>query len=199
VVVVPTALHVHEREGSHDSNTTAGDQIRAYRDQLDTPLAVGFVGHDTEVEATNPSTITFRGVEHSITNGVRGTHIIDMEGGDLSILAHPGWTFPQETKRQAMDVVDDYGLDGVEKWTGGRRQYEGTLPVLEVAGDDAHSPLGTAYSYLRVNATDTTKDAVLGAIKRGDFDVVNRHRPARKTVHELEKYALLAGHYTPLL
>lgn len=197
--IVDTILHVHEREGSHDSRTPAGEMVETYRSMSSNPVAVGFVGHDEEVHVAAPGVITIPGAEYSKTPGPNGVHIVKLPNAGLRILAHPGRTWPEDTKANAMRAVDKYRLDGVEKYTAGKKQYSGNLPTLEVSGDDCHSPPGAGFSYLRVNADGLTEDAVCDALSRGDFDMVNRRPPHRLALHALDRVVVSAVSRTPLL
>lgn len=196
--VVTTVLHVHEREGSHDSRTPAGEMASAYQSMFDTPVAVGFVGHDEEVHVRTPGVITFSGSEFSKTSGPNGIHVIQFDEPGIRILAHPGRTWPNDTKREAKAAIEKYNIDAVEKYTGGRKQYEGHLPVVELNGDDAHSPIGAGRSSLRVDAPRLSKHAIAESLSRGDFDMVNRTPLHWSLLHTADRGVMSAISRTPL-
>lgn len=191
--VVPVALHVHEQNGSGDSRTAATEMLDAYRDVLGPAAAVGFVGHDSLVRTHDENSVTFDGVEHEVSTSPRRLHVVELPDHDFSYLAHPSETFPDDTRERAMETVRRLGLDGVEKYNAGEKQYEGRLPTLELAGDDAHNPLGAGVSYMKVRVRRPTEGNIMDAIRRGDYTLVNRPGRLRSMLHEVEKKGTLAS------
>lgn len=190
---VNTALHVHERLGSGDSRTAFGDMVDAYVAQLGTPLCLGVVGHDHHVSAKSMTlpdgVIVLDGIEHEVQTNPR-VHISEYPSQDLSILAHPRLSWPSNTLADTRRAVGRYGVDAVEKYNAGRKQFDGDVGVPMVAGDDAHSPVGVGRSWMRVDADEFSKNAVVDAILKEDFEIVNHHPLARSLLHRFDKSAL---------
>jgi hypothetical protein len=191
-VVVDTVLHVHEQQGSSDSRTPAGEMLSAYETRLGHPLAVGFVGHDHLVRTENRSIPTIDGVEHEKQTSPRRLHIVELVDHDIRYLAHPSETYPENTYERTREAIDEYNLDAVEKYNAGKQQYEGSLSVPELAGDDAHSPVGAGRSYMRVYAAGETEGEIVEAIMGGEFEVVNTNPPLSAAAHEVDKWGTLA-------
>jgi histidinol phosphatase-like PHP family hydrolase len=158
-------LHAHEAQHSFDSHTSVEEMARAYRAAgFD---AVGFVGHGEYTTVDAPGLVTINGVEHGVGPGV---HLVAYPQHDFYIAAHPRYS--ALPKRAVREFVDIYQPDAVEKFNSGVDQYTGRMDVIEVAGDDAHNPDQVATSYMDVRVESMTEDAIMDAIKRGDYDLV---------------------------
>lgn len=190
---VPVALHVHERNGSADSRTPAGEMVDAYKQKYGTPLAIGFVGHDHAVRVNHPDVVTLDGVEHEIRKRPTRLHVVEFLDHDFKYLAHPKTTFPDDTADGAMRAVERYDLDAVEKYNAGSKQYDGSLGVPEIAGDDSHSPLGVGESMLAVDVDRLTEDAVVDELKAGRVHMMNDPSRSRGVAHQAEKSLYLAS------
>lgn len=188
---VAVDLHVHERLGSGDSRTAAWQMADVMADRYGPAAAIGFVGHDTIVETSGGPTLTFDGVEHEPNPG-RWLHILEFPDHDFRVLAHPAKTFadPLEGARR---VIDERDLDAVEKWNwaNGGLQYEGSLPVPEIASSDAHSPIAVGLNHMLVDVDTVSEDAVMREVKAGRFDVVTQRLRGRRLFHRLEKTTAL--------
>lgn len=192
---VAVDLHVHERRGSGDSRTPASAMAETMFDRYGPFTAIGFVGHDTIVEAHAPDTLAIDGVEHEPNPG-RWLHIIELVDHDFRILAHPAKTFhPARVKEEAERAAREHGCQAVEKWnwgSGGGLQYEGSIDgVIEVAGSDAHSPLGVGLNHMLVDVDEVSEAAVMREVMAGRFDVVVQRMTGRRVFHTLEKAAAL--------
>ena len=148
---MPTAkvnLHAHESQHSFDSNTPVEEMAAEYRAQgFD---AVGFVGHGDMTTVDAPGLITINGVEHGTGPGV---HLVAYPQHDFYIAAHPRYgILPRRAVRQFVDL---YQPDAVEKYNSGMGQYSGEV--------------GT--SYMQVETKRMTEDAIMDAIKRGNYTI----------------------------
>jgi hypothetical protein len=164
---MPTAkvnLHAHESQHSFDSNTPVEEMAAEYRAQgFD---AVGFVGHGDMTTVDAPGLITINGVEHGTGPGV---HLVAYPQHDFYIAAHPRYgILPRRAVRQFVDL---YQPDAVEKYNSGMGQYSGEIATLEVAGDDAHNTEQVGTSYMQVETKRMSEDAIMDAIKRGNYTV----------------------------
>lgn len=166
-VTKKVTLHSHTSEGSPDSSWSALEAAGAYRSD-------GFVSAVTDHDVWSPvahKDWRLPGVEHTIEAGPK-LHVVQV-GHDFRFLAHPSIPFPEDTRRQAEEFVRLNGLDGVEKYSRGIKQYEGSIDgVVELANDDAHNRFQMGLSYMEVEARSPRAPDVLQAIRRGDF--VNR-------------------------
>lgn len=190
---VAVDLHAHERTASGDSRTPASRMADVMYDRWGPFTAMGFVGHDRLVGPRPGATLAIGGMEREPHNG-KFLHILDYPQYDLKILAHPKRIFPDNTKEQAMRVIRERRLDGVEKWNwaNGGLQYEGNLDVLEVAGSDAHSPLGVGMCHMVVDVQTLSAATVMTKIKAGEFHVEAHAARGRQLLHQVEKGAALA-------
>lgn len=190
---VAVDLHVHERRGSGDSRTPASTMAETMFDRYGPFTATGFVGHDLEVLAHAPDTIAITGVEHEPIPG-RYLHVLEYPDHDFRVLAHPALTFRGgDVKAEARQAMRDYDCQAVERWSWahGGQQYEGHLDALEVAGSDAHSPLGVGLNHMVVTVDEVSEAAVMREVKAGRFDVVAQRLTARRVFHQIEKAAAL--------
>lgn len=176
------ALHVHERS-SLDSLAAPATMARAYQNAG--ADLVGFVAHQAHVDAareahnaTRGGVMAVDGIEHGPGSGKTHPHVVEFPEHDFAYLAHPRKTWPERTKAHAAAFVREHGLDGVERFNAGRQQYRGAFPepVVELAGDDAHSPRGVRRSTMTVHATERTPAAVFDALRHGNFEI-NNHGP----------------------
>lgn len=166
--MVPVTLHTHTSEGSDDAAWSDADASAEY---ADAGFVTAVTDHDTWTD-----TDRIRGVEHTIAEPGK-LHIVELEDG-FRFLAHPRLPFPTDTRERAAAYVRDHGLDGVEKYSRGIKQYSGSIGgVVELANDDAHNPFQVGLSHMLVDAP-RDHGAVLAAIKRGDFEPRVAPRPS---------------------
>lgn len=191
---VAVDLHVHERRGSGDSRTTAEAMAATMFDRYGPFTATGFVGHDLEVFAHAPDTLAIVGVEHEPVPGSY-LHILEYPDHDFRILAHPALTFDGDVKAQAREAMAEHDCQAVERWSWahGGRQYDGHIDdAVEVAGSDAHSPLGVGLNHMLVTVDEVSESAVMREVAAGRFDVHTQRMLGRRVFHQLEKAAALA-------
>lgn len=182
---VAVDLHVHERSASGDSRTAAETMGRVARSRLGDWVMLGLVGHDAEPTEEAEAVLSITGVENEIRTTPRRLHVIRFTDPEFSILAHPALTWPTDTRRQAAAFIDSHDIDAVEKFNGGRQQYSGHIPgVREVAGSDAHSPLVLGSSHLVVQTDTVSADAVIDAIRQGDYTIVADRPPWHRRLFE---------------
>jgi hypothetical protein len=169
------SLHAHVATGSADCVHSAGTMQRAYARRGFG--VVGVVGHDEHVHvpaSERPSAVaTVDGIEHGQGTGQTDPHVVEYPAHGFRFLAHPARTWPEHTAEQALEYVREHDLDGVERWSAGVVNYERSLPVLELANDDAHNPWMVGTSLMKVDAPADPR-AVLEAIRAGRFRPVNR-------------------------
>lgn len=191
---VAVDLHVHERRGSGDSRTQASVMAETIFDRYGPFTAIGFVGHDALVEAYAPDTLAIAGIEHEPNPG-QWLHVLEFPAHDFRVLAHPAKTWPGPDRiEKTRAAIDEFGCDAVEKWNwaNGGKQYNGSLDgVVEVAGSDAHSPLGVGLNHMLVDVDEVSEVAVMREVKAGRFDVVTQRMTGRRLFHQLEKAAAL--------
>lgn len=165
------SLHAHDATGSADCVHSASAMRRAYaRRGFD---VVGFVGHGELVATGAGDLAAIDGIEHGRGTGQTEPHVVEFPAHDFRFLAHPARTWPTNTAERALEYVREYDLDGVERWSAGVENYELSLPVLELASDDAHNPWMVGTSYMEVDAPAEPR-AALDAVRAGRFEPVNR-------------------------
>lgn len=190
---VAVDLHVHERRGSGDSRTPAWAMADVMFDRYGF-AALGFVGHDLIVEADVADAIAIDGIEIEPIAG-RYLHILEYVDHDFRVLAHPALTFGGDVKAKAREAIAEYDCDAVERWNWahGGLQYEGHIDgVIEVAGSDAHSPLGVGLNHMVVDVDTVSADAIMREVQAGRFEVVIERHTTRRFLHQLEKATALA-------
>jgi len=156
-------LHIHDPEVSWDSRATTRDMVRTYR-SLGYDV-VGFVGHDKIASAHHDEMIVLNGIERTISV-VPEIHIVEYPSHGIKFLAHPRRINPADTKRRAMEIIDQYDLDAVEEFNGSHRQYVGTIAATEIANSDAHNPMQAGSTYTMIDA-DPDIESVIEAINDG--------------------------------
>lgn len=172
---VAVDLHVHERAVSADSRTPARAMMRAARTHLGEFAMIGFVGHDRRPRVQPNGTLFATGVEHEVRPPPNRLHVIEFPGQDFRILAHPKMTWPENTRERVHEyLVEHPEIEAVEKWRGGRRQFRGNVPALQIGSSDSHNPLLLGASHLIVETADVSTDGVFEAIRDGRFQAVNR-------------------------
>jgi len=151
---------------------------------------VGFVGHDERPSVPDDLPITvMTGVEEEVTKQPRRLHILRFPDQDLSILAHPKLTFPEQTGCGIGALSQEFGIDAVELHSRGTRQLpDNEIPRLPAVGaDDAHTTHAVGCSVTEVDAP-ADPDAVATAIKQGDCRSVNRGLSLRsRAAHKLHQ------------
>lgn len=134
----------------------------------------GFVGHNHHVDSPTATVATVSGIEHGPGDGRSAPHVVEFPSLDFRFLAHPGLTWPTDTRARAVAFMADNGIEAVEKYNAGRQQYAGHIDAIELANDDAHNPLQIGQSYMVVDVPTASPDAVVAAIRRGNVELVNR-------------------------
>lgn len=173
---VAVDLHVHEEGASHDALTSAQGMHTAFTQTVEgTPAAVGYVGHDQIADqGAGVSGVSFTGVEHTISESSPEIHIVEYPDHNFSYLAHPRRVDSTNPKDRAKTLIEKYGLDGVEKYRTGVRQYDGTIPnVVELSNSDGHNTHAFPSSYMVVGVDSVGADSVFREIKAGRFETVS--------------------------
>lgn len=169
------SLQAHESTGSYDSRTDLGMMLDAYREQdFD---AVGFVGHDAlvDVEGAADDLILYSGIEHTVDRA-EGTYVVEFPEYDFRYLARPSYRDKHVTPQEVLETAREHDVDAVEKYTNAWRQYDGNLPLVEVASDGAHNPQQVGSSYMLVDVDVCDRDAIMQAVMEGNFEIVNGRR-----------------------
>lgn len=167
------SLHVHDSNVSPDSNTPPEKMVEKYKELgFD---AVGFVGHDEESTFESDELLILRGIEHTISRSPE-VHVVEFPQQNFSFLAHPQRMLSSDTKGDAMEIIIDMAIDGVEKFNNGFTQFGGSLPVPMLANDDAHNTLQAGSSFMEVNVDKLTRKEIIRAVGRGDVEFVNNRR-----------------------
>jgi len=162
-------LHIHEKKGSLDSSVDAHTMIEEYKSRgFD---VVGLLGHDTKVVVDRDDIVVMNGVEVTISGF---HHIVHYPEHDLSILAHPGFTWGDFATSAVHHHEDFYDVDAVERYGGGKPQFEGETTLPEVGGDDSHNIVQIGRSWTKVYAPECSSEAVVEAIKNGMCEPVNK-------------------------
>jgi hypothetical protein len=118
------SLHAHEASASADSDTPLGVMAEEYAARgFD---AVGFVGHSAvpdEPAANVPITI-LRGNEVELRTEPTRLHVLEYADQDLSILAHPGLTYPNTGPGQVIQTAMELDVDAIEAFNRGEPQVQ---------------------------------------------------------------------------
>jgi hypothetical protein len=128
------------------------------------------------IPKSTPSFIVFAGLELSYPY-LGGQHIglVNGDNEKLYTFNHPnvfGLTVP-DVKAAVAQVASRIEIHAVETTHHGRYlpEYDvADLPLVKVATDDAHGPEEFGRAWIEVNAR-RDKDAILRAIKAGDFQL----------------------------
>lgn len=171
-MVTRFTLHTHERSASADSVTPARVMAQEYADRgFD---VVGFVGHDERPSVPGDLPVeTLTGIEREVRKRPTRVHVLDFPDHDLSVLAHPRLSHPQDTVTEMEATAETLGVDAVERFNRGVEQYGGYSPSLpETASDDAHNTSQVATSYMETDAPPTA-EGVVQAVKDGNVQLVN--------------------------
>lgn len=161
---VYVSLHTHTSDGSPDAAWSEAESAAYYHD---VGMVTAVADHDVW---TIPSRGRLRAVEHTIDRKMN-LHVVELADG-FTFLAHPSHPFPENTREMAERYVRENGLDGVEKYNGGVKQYDGTIPgVVELANDDAHNAFQAASSFMEVRVDGSNTDAIMDSIRAGDFTI----------------------------
>lgn len=164
-------LHSHERIGSFDSTTPQIAMTSAYN-ALGYD-AVGFVGHDDMADVESEQLIIFNGIEREVSISPE-THIVEFPEIGFSFLAHPERS--NYSKEEIQSIINEYNLDGVEKFSDGVKQYRGEMPAIELSNDDAHNVWQIGTSFMEIEVNDVNRGQIVQAIKRGDIELKNNRR-----------------------
>lgn len=170
-MLVKINLHTHESRFSYDSNTSASKMIDGYSGYG----LVCMLGHDVKVSVRDSPVPTVSGIEHTVDDNI-DLHVVSIPELDFKFLAHPRKTFGPQSKQNAMSVVKALELDGVEKFSNGIQQYEGHLPTIELANDDAHNALQIGSSFMTVEVNNPSKKEIMQKIKQGEIKLHNNSR-----------------------
>lgn len=185
-------LHAHERT-SLDSWTSGDAMAFAYSTQ--NYEAVGLVAHEARPPEPEPRfTTVATGIEHGAGDGTVEPHVVEFPDHDFRFLAHPALTWPDSTKLHVREWLRSHDVDGVEKYSAGRVQFQGDLDVDDVvllANDDAHNPRQIGASYMTIDGLPLTFGEALEAIRAGDHEL---HNESPSTIGQLEKSACVAAH-----
>jgi len=167
-------LHAHERGGSHDSLTSARQMHNAFAAAVDKAAVVGYVGHDQLAADDSVSGVSLAGIEHTVSESSPEVHIVEYPDYDFKFLAHPQRIDPDDTKQTAKAYINEFGLDGVEKYRSGYKQYDGSIDgVVELAGTDAHNVHGYPTSHMVVHTDSVDAESVIDAVKAGRVELVS--------------------------
>lgn len=164
-------MHGHERVGSYDSITPSRAMASVYNSMGYS--AVGFVGHDEMANVKSENLIIFNGIEETVSTDPE-IHVVRFPEMGFSFLAHPGRT--DMDKEEMEQFIRDNNLDGVEKFSNGVEQFEGDVPAIELANDDAHNILQIGTSFMEVEVNDINRGQIVQALKRGDVELKNNRR-----------------------
>ncbi len=85
----------------------------------------------------------------------------------VSWIAHPGLN--GLNRLDCMKICADLGLDGVERFCTGFRQFKGDFDGVCYAVDDLHIPSQVMTSWIEMDVEWLDKEIVLGKLKSGDF------------------------------
>jgi hypothetical protein len=139
-----------------------------------TPAVVGYVGHDQFASNDDVSGVSLTGIEHTVSESSPEVHIVEYPDYDFKFLAHPQRIDPDDTKQTAKAYINEFGLDGVEKYRSGYKQYDGSIDrVVELAGSDAHNAHGYPTSHMVVDADSVAAGSVIDAVKAGRVELVS--------------------------
>jgi len=151
---------------------------------------VGFVGHNEVSEFDTDRFIVFNGIEREVSEDPE-IHIVEYPEIGFSFLAHPKRIDFENTKEIASGIVQNGNLDGVEKFSSGRKQYKGSINSLELANDDAHNILQVGTSHMEIEVNEITKGQVVQALSRRAAGLKNRRR--RLVGSAIKNVNMLAG------
>lgn len=166
---VAVDLHTHAAH-DRDSRTPAQRMARFMAEEFEFAM-LGIVGHDFRPTADPSGVLSTTGIEHEVRRNPR-VHVIEFPDHDVSILAHP--KLSHMNREDVWEFIHENNIDAVEKFTGGRKQFEGTIPVPAVGASDSHSPLLLGTSFVVVDVDEVSVDGVFHAIRAGDFKTVVR-------------------------
>ena len=111
-------------------------------------------------------------LEPQVTNmGVLGV----IHSARVSWIAHPGLSMINPLECQ--EVCDREGLDGVELYNTGIRQFKGDLDGNFYAVDDLHVPSQLMTSWIEMDVDYLEKEVVLTKLKAGDYELYWREPP----------------------
>ena len=85
----------------------------------------------------------------------------------VSWIAHPGLTGLNPLECQ--EVCEREGLDGVELYNSGIRQFKGGFDGNFYAVDDVHVPSQVMTSWIEMDVDELDRETVLEKLKSGDF------------------------------
>lgn len=176
-------LHTHTREGSWDASLTEREMARVYAEH---GIVSAVTDHNT---VTRTDRIT--GIERTV-DADAFIHVVEIPEYDFAFLAHPSrLRLGGDTKSVAADLISEYGLDGVEKFSQGIVQYEGHIDgVPELANDDAHNGFQAGLSYMETDADGI--GLAIGEIERKGISLHNPSPPRSKWAGKLRQAAELA-------
>lgn len=145
-------LHAHEASASGDSDTPLYKMLDEYANRG--YALAGMVGHDARPSGPprwGPTDVIY-GIEHEIRGPPNRIHVVEFPDHNFRFLAHPGSSWPEDTKRKAREFMRENSIHAVEKYNAGEEEYEGHIAgVIELANDDAHSPGAVGTSFMSVS------------------------------------------------
>ncbi|MFH1132460.1 MAG: PHP domain-containing protein [Pseudomonadota bacterium] len=173
------ALHIHST--CSDGELSIAELAQVYQE-----LGFDFIAitdHDhllkpecyqKQMEQTKTDMLVFLGVE--LTHFVRGyVHVSQVQGDKevLHVFNHPSsLNLPLEKVIQHIEAVSQhFSLDAVEITQNGyyTPEYDiDQIPYPKIATDDAHTLLTCGRAWVEVDSA-REKDAIIRAIRRGDF------------------------------
>lgn len=160
------ALHAHTTDS--DGSLDPEELIKLHRDAGFDALCI--TDHDVPVGdvSSKHGILVSEGSERGdIIDGEHVNHIVG-ESDELLIWNHPNRE--DNDPGEMRSVAESKGIEAVEVTEHGRpywRYLDTGLPA--VATDDAHTAPGVADSYIIVDAVEVSWDAIIKAIRQGDF------------------------------
>lgn len=191
--MIPVALHTHTRVGSNDGDLWPHDIVREYRKMGFG--AVVLTDHDAATDAPDVGGIlSLTGVEHTV-DAESHMHVVEIPPLDFRFLAHPGLPLPENTRDRAAAYARENGLDGVEKFNGATKHYDGSIPDLhEIASDDAHNAFQVGHSYITVPEQPTSAAVLREQLHSGRYELVHDPGMIRSHLGRVTKGVRVATH-----
>jgi predicted metal-dependent phosphoesterase TrpH len=184
-VILRGNLHAHT---IHSDGVRAPADLVADYERLDYDF-LAITDHDDQItdtywpalRALRPRLLLFHGIEISYQRFPQHVGRVIGDRETLHVLNHPAryrLDVDETLERVAVLRQDGLPIDAVELTDTGRYKaiYDtDRLPLVKIATDDAHRPSHFGQAWIEVEAAARERDAILRAIKAGDFRVAFRH------------------------